>query len=224
MKIQTINLSKTYFLYKKPIPVLENVNLTLQGGEFTMLTGASGVGKSTLLQLLGTLDVPSQGQILFDGQDIFAKSSAELSFFRNKNIGFVFQFHHLLNEFTAVENVMLPLLVQHCKWHVAQKSAMEWLNRVGLAARSAHKPGELSGGEQQRVALARALVTKPQILIADEPTGNLDTKTGEDVMLLMKNMCQQQSVCTIMATHNHALLALADRHLQMPFTNLSTLC
>src|SRR4051812_37572778 len=163
------------------LPVLRGIDFEIRPGEIVSVVGASGAGKSTLLHLLGTIDLPSAGAILFDGVDVTRMSPAVLAEFRNRQIGFVFQFHHLLPEFTALENVMMPGLILRLSRNECVARAKDMLVRLGLAERLTHRPGELSGGEQQRVALARALLLKPRLLLADEPTGNLDTKTGRDM-------------------------------------------
>ena len=180
MNIDIENLSKSYFLGKAEIPVLRNISLKINEGELISLTGPSGVGKSTFLHVLGTLDTPTSGSILYAGQNVQSFIDADVARFRNENIGYVFQFHHLLSEFSALENVMMPLLMRREDKKQASARAEELLSFVGLKHRINHKPGELSGGEQQRVALARALAHSPKILLADEPTGNLDETTGQE--------------------------------------------
>src|SRR5687768_809456 len=164
--------------------------------------GASGVGKSTFLQILGTLDLPSSGSIKFDGEELTRMSAARLAEFRNRKIGFVFQFHHLLPEFTALENVMMPALIQKVAKRIAEKRAVDILGRVGLGHRLTHKPGEMSGGEQQRVALARAMVLEPELLLADEPTGNLDRHTGEEIHELFLELNRERGSTLLVMTHN----------------------
>ena len=204
--------------YRTPagyVPVLEGVDLAVAPGEMVAIIGASGVGKSTLLHILGTLDLPTTGQLLFDGNDVTRLSPTALADFRNKSIGFVFQFHHLLPEFTALENVMMPALIQRVARREAEKRAREILTRVGLAHRLTHKPGELSGGEQQRVALARALVMRPALLLADEPTGNLDAKTGEEIHELFFELNRERGTTMMIVTHNPELAARMPRRLTM---------
>src|SRR5687768_8077146 len=164
--------------------------------------GASGVGKSTLLQILGTLDLPTSGSIKFDGEELTRMSAARLAEFRNRKIGFVFQFHHLLPEFTALENVMMPALIQRISRRVAERRAADILGRVGLGHRLTHKPSQLSGGEQQRVALARAMVLEPELLLADEPTGNLDRHTGEEIHGLFVELNRERGSSLLVVTHN----------------------
>lgn len=204
MKIETQSLCKSYVLDHHELLVLKNLNLSVESGARVSITGPSGAGKSTLLHLLGTLDSPTSGKVLFDGQDIFARRSAEVSQFRNQEIGFVFQFHHLLPEFTALENVSLPLRLRGDK--SAMSKAQKWLERVGLGSRLQHKPGELSGGEQQRVALARALVTQPRLLLADEPTGNLDEQTGLAIVRIIEELNVELGMTVLMVTHNPRLV------------------
>lgn len=188
--------------------VLKGVDLTFSYGEKAAIVGASGVGKTTLLHVLGTLDRPTAGKVLYEGKDIFTLNEKDLALFRNREIGFVFQFHHLLPEFTALENTMMPCLIQGLPKREAISQAEGILNLVGLQDRLSHKPGELSGGEQQRVAVARALVLGPKVLLADEPTGNLDTKTGESVFQLLQELNQIKGVTLIIVTHN---LRLAEK-------------
>ncbi|MBA3765265.1 MAG: ABC transporter ATP-binding protein, partial [Actinobacteria bacterium] len=192
MRIEVRGLKKSYWLNDAEIPVLKGIDLVIEGGEYVAITGPFGVGKSTLLHVLGTLDIPSEGSVYMDGVDVFAQSPAEIARFRNKNIGFVFQFHHLLPEFTALENVMIPALIHRVSRADASVKARGMLERVGLAHRVTHRPGELSGGEQQRVALARALVLEPRLLLADEPTGNLDAVTGEEIHALFSELNRER--------------------------------
>ncbi len=179
------------------------------------IVGASGVGKSTLLHVLGALDRPTSGTIEFNGKQILNQSDNQLAHFRNRHVGFVFQFHHLLPEFTAVENVKLPGLIMGDSPEVATSRAIEVLKGLGLEHRLKHRPGELSGGEQQRVAIARAILNNPALVLADEPTGNLDTHTGQGVFQLLRNFNQTQGTTFVLVTHNEALTAQADRILRM---------
>ncbi len=199
------------FLSPLRISVLRGIDLTIRKGEMLAIVGTSGTGKTTLLHILGTLDRPTGGTLLHQGADIFSLDDQRLSAFRNRSIGFVFQFHHLLPEFTAMENVMLPGLIAGTPTAELTANALELLGRVGLADRTLHKVGELSGGEQQRVAIARALIRKPALLLADEPTGNLDPKTGETVFALLQELNQDMGLATIMVTHNHHLARRMDR-------------
>ncbi|MBM4278984.1 MAG: ABC transporter ATP-binding protein, partial [Deltaproteobacteria bacterium] len=186
-------------------------DLIFSQGEKAAIVGASGVGKTTLLHILGTLDRPTSGKVLYSGRDIFTLNEKELASFRNQEIGFVFQFHHLLPEFTALENTMMPCLIQGTSKKEAALRAEAMLTLVGLKDRLPHKPGELSGGEQQRVAVARALVLEPKILLADEPTGNLDSKTGESVFALLQELNRIKNITLIVVTHNPNLAAQMPR-------------
>jgi lipoprotein-releasing system ATP-binding protein len=208
-------LRKVFVHGGRLLEVLRGIELAVQPGEMVAVVGASGVGKSTLLHVLGTLDVPTEGTILFDGRDLTRMPSAKLAEFRNRDIGFVFQFHHLLPEFTALENVMMPALIQRVPRSVAETRSHEILERVGLAQRLTHRPGELSGGEQQRVALARALVLRPRLLLADEPTGNLDTVTGSAMHALFSELNAELGMTMIIVTHNPDLAARIPRQLRM---------
>jgi len=213
MHIKATGLKKSYFQGANEVKVLHGIDCELLPGSMTSLTGASGVGKSTLLHVLGTLDTPTEGSILWNDVDVLSGRSFEISAFRNQNIGFVFQFHHLLPEFTAIENVKIPLKIRRVEDGEATRRAEAMLNMVGLSHRIQHKPGELSGGEQQRVALARALITEPQLLLADEPTGNLDERTSDDIMNLMLKLNREQKVTVLLVTHNTRLAEKADYRL-----------
>ncbi|HET8577294.1 MAG TPA: ABC transporter ATP-binding protein [Methylomirabilota bacterium] len=191
--------------------VLRGVNLTVNLGESVAVIGASGVGKSTLLHLLGTLDRPTAGRVFFAGEDVFARSEAGLARLRRSEVGFVFQFYNLLGEMTALENAMLPALLQRQGMVEAREKAAAALQEVGLADRLKHRPGELSGGEQQRVAIARALVGNPRLILADEPTGNLDPKTSEVIWDLFLQLQAARGLSFVIATHNHDLARKADR-------------
>lgn len=206
--IQVQQLYKCFGNGAKRVEVLKGIDLTFLQSEKAAIVGASGVGKTTLLHILGTLDRPTSGKVLYQGKDVFAMNEREVALFRNREIGFVFQFHHLLPEFNALENTMMPCLIQGIPRKEAASRAESILTLVGLKDRLSHKPGELSGGEQQRVAVARALVLEPKVLLADEPTGNLDTKTGESVFDLLQSLNQIKGVMLIVVTHN---LKLADR-------------
>jgi len=213
--IQVQKLFKSYGNGTKRVEVLKGVDLTFSRGEKAAIVGASGVGKTTLLHVLGTLDRPTAGKVLFEGKDIYALNEKDLVFFRNREIGFVFQFHHLLPEFSALENTMMPCLIQGIPKEESISRAEAILTLVGLEERFAHKPGELSGGEQQRVAVARALVLEPKALLADEPTGNLDTKTGESVFDLLQELNRIKGVTLIVVTHNLQLAEKMSRQIQL---------
>jgi lipoprotein-releasing system ATP-binding protein len=214
-RIEVRRLGKAYIHNGKPLPVLEGVELMLSPGDMVAVVGASGVGKSTLLQILGTLDLPTSGSIKFNGEELTKMSATRLAEFRNRQIGFVFQFHHLLPEFTALENVMMPALIQRIAVDRARTMAAEILGRVGLRHRLTHRPSELSGGEQQRVALARAMVLEPSLLLADEPTGNLDRATGEAIHQLFLELNKERGSTLLVVTHNPDLAALMPRRLRM---------
>ncbi len=213
--IQVQQLFKSYGNGTKRVEVLKGVDLNFFRGEKAAIVGASGVGKTTLLHVLGTLDRPTGGKIFYEGKDIYALNEKELALFRNREIGFVFQFHHLLPEFSALENTMMPCLIQGIPKKESAYRAEAILTLVGLKERLSHKPGELSGGEQQRVAVARALVLEPKVLLADEPTGNLDTKTGESVFDLLQELNQIKGVTLIVVTHNLKLAGKLTRQIQL---------
>lgn len=213
--LEVRGLCKTYSMAGNRIEVLKGINLTLEAGTTTALVGASGAGKSTLLHLLGALDRPTAGTVEFRGEDIFRKGDQDLAGFRNRSIGFVFQFHHLLPEFTALENVMMPAMIARLPRDEARSRAENLLADVGLAQRTAHRPGELSGGEQQRVAIARALVSSPALLLADEPTGNLDMKTSEGIHALLDDLQQKTGITLVVVTHNERLAAAMGRTIRL---------
>ena len=197
------------------LEVLSGVSLGVEAGEVVAVVGESGTGKSTLLHLLGALDRPSEGEVLFEGADVFEKSDRELAAFRNRHVGFVFQFHHLLPEFTALENVAMPALIQRRRFADVRGRAMELLRVLGLEARADHRPGQLSGGERQRVAVARALMNNPGLVLLDEPTGNLDTKTADALHREIARLARTSGQAFVVVTHNLALAALADRVLRL---------
>ncbi len=201
------NLSKSYRAGANTLEVLSGINLDLETGTTTALVGASGAGKSTLMHLLGALDRPTSGTVRFRGEDIFKKNERQLAAFRNRSIGFVFQFHHLLPEFTALENVMMPALIARIPRSKAAAMAQGLLHDVGLGHRLTHRPGELSGGEQQRVAIARALALEPELLLADEPTGNLDMKTSDAIHTMLAELQVKRELTLIIVTHNERLAA-----------------
>jgi lipoprotein-releasing system ATP-binding protein len=204
-------VEKEYRTKAEPLRVLKGVNLTVHEAELVAVVGASGIGKSTLLHVLGALDRPTAGSVWFRGEDLFARSEAELTRFRREEVGFVFQLYNLLTDFSALENAMLPALIQRRPPDEARRLAVDALREVGLLERAGHRPGELSGGEQQRVALARALVGRPAMVLADEPTGNLDPKTSEDVFELFARLQAERGVAFVIATHNLDLARRADR-------------
>ncbi|MGQ0812977.1 MAG: ABC transporter ATP-binding protein [Gemmatimonadota bacterium] len=197
------------------LSILEGVDIEVMPGEAVAVIGASGAGKSTLLHLLGGLDRPTAGDVMLAGRTLATLSERELATVRNESIGFVFQFHHLLREFTALENVMMPLLISGAEPKAAKRNASELLGEVGLSARLSHKPWQLSGGEQQRVAVARALANDPTVVIADEPSGNLDTHTGEQLHELFFRLRNEHGVALVIATHNRELARRADRVLHV---------
>lgn len=208
-------LNKTFGEKSLFVPVLRGVDLALKKGECLAIMGTSGSGKSTLLHLLGGLDKPSSGSVMMAGQDVSQLNESELSRLRNKHMGFVYQFHHLLAEFSALENVAIPLLIGGASIAEANQRAFEMLQSVGLEHRVAHRFAELSGGERQRVAIARALVTKPQCVLADEPTGNLDKKTAEQIYELMLSLNQELDISLLLVTHDVQLASKMDRVLSL---------
>lgn len=213
-------LSKTYGGAAKKVEVLKSIDLSIKKGETVAIVGASGVGKSTLLNIMGALDKPSSGEVFYKNEPLFKYDDKKLAAFRNRFIGFVFQFHHLLPEFTALENVMLPALIGGAKPIEAKAKAEGLLKEVGLGERLNHKPGELSGGEQQRAAIVRALVQNPDVLLADEPTGNLDTRTGEEVFELLLELNASRSTTMVIVTHNERLAGRLTRRLKMVDGNI----
>jgi len=213
--IKVTNLHKSFSMGTYELPVLKGIDLEIKRGELIAIVGASGAGKSTLLHIIGTLDKPSSGAVTIDGQDLFRLTEAQQADFRNRRIGFVFQFHHLLPEFTALENAGMPALIQRRDPASVEADAKALLTEVGLGTRLHHKPGELSGGEQQRVAMARALMQKPDLVLADEPTGNLDTHSGDALFGLMRDLNKARGTTFIIVTHNDKLSAQADRIVYM---------
>jgi lipoprotein-releasing system ATP-binding protein len=208
--LEAVGLAKVYPMPGKDLTVLEDLTFRPGRGRLTAIVGASGVGKSTLLHILGTLDRPTRGTVSYAGRDLFALSSSALARFRNRSIGFVFQFHHLLPEFTALENVMMPGLVGHRKRSEVEPRAYNLLQTVGLEDRVTHRPAELSGGEQQRVAVARALFNEPIVLLADEPSGNLDRASSEELHGLLERLVREHGQTTVVATHDERLAVRAD--------------
>ena len=215
-------LKKTYVMGKRTLEVLRGVDVEIARGDFVALRGASGTGKSTLLHLIGGLDTPNAGEIFFDGQSLTKFSESELTHFRNRRVGFVFQAYHLLPELTALENVCLPARVARISVSTAAKRAEELLARVGLKDRLDHKPSELSGGEQQRVAIARALINEPELLLADEPTGNLDSHTGGEIIELLKNLRAEKQTTLVIATHDANVAAYAERVVELADGQINT--
>jgi lipoprotein-releasing system ATP-binding protein len=208
-------LCKTYVMGSRSLEVLKGVDLDITRGDFVALRGASGTGKSTLLHLIGGLDTANAGEITFNGQKFSGFSEGQLTRFRNRSVGFVFQSYHLLPELTALENVCLTARIARSPAGLVTQRAQDVLGRVGLAGRLEHKPSELSGGEQQRVAIARALINSPELLLADEPTGNLDSKTGLEIIELLKSLRREKNMTLVIATHDEKVAAHAERVIQL---------
>ena len=208
-------LTKTYVMGKRSLEVLRGVDVDIARGDFLALRGASGAGKSTLLHLIGGLDTPNTGEIIFNGQSFTDFSESKLTDFRNRRVGFIFQAYHLLPELTALENVCLPARIARIAVTTAKQRATELLTRVGLKDRLDHKSSELSGGEQQRVAIARALINEPVLLLADEPTGNLDSRTGGEIMELLQSLRTEKQTTLVIATHDARVAALAPRVIEL---------
>jgi lipoprotein-releasing system ATP-binding protein len=213
--LQVQKLYKHFGSGERLVEVLRGLDLSMLTGESVAIVGASGVGKSTLLHILGTLEHPSSGLVSYEGVDVFSFSEQQLAAYRNRTIGFVFQFHHLLSEFTALENCMLPALIGRTRKKESREWAESALEQVGMSHRLDHRVGELSGGEQQRVAVARSLVLKPKLLLADEPTGNLDTKSSRNIHELLLRLNQELKVSLLVVTHNMELAGILQRQLQM---------
>jgi len=213
--LEVINLCKTYGMNHKTVEALKDISFSLSRGELVTIVGASGAGKSTLLHILGALDHPTSGMIRHRGKDLFSLSDMQLAEFRNKNVGFIFQFHYLLPEFTALENTMMPALIRGYKKGEALEAAETILTFVGLKDRLTHRQAELSGGEQQRVAVARALILKPELILADEPTGNLDSRTGEAIFDLLVSLNQQLGITVVLVTHNESMALRIPRRITL---------
>ncbi|MDQ8934760.1 lipoprotein-releasing ABC transporter ATP-binding protein LolD [Acinetobacter rudis] len=214
--LEARHIQKQFNDGKSSIEVIKDLSIKVHAGEFVSIVGASGSGKSTLLHILGGLDLPSQGEVLLNGERFDHLSEAERGYLRNQHLGFVYQFHHLLPEFTALENVAMPLMLRaDADYKKVKLQAEKLLDRVGLSHRLSHTPGELSGGERQRVALARALVTQPKLMMADEPTGNLDRKTAQQIFVLLKELQQELQMAMLIVTHDEQLARAADQTLLM---------
>lgn len=213
--LEARDVRKSFSPLNQELEVLRGVNLTLAKGEMVALLGVSGTGKSTLIQILGALDRPSSGSVTVNGVDLFSLSQKKCAAFRNRHVGFIYQSHRLLPEFSALENVLLPLMIGRVPRREALPRAEQALHEVELAHRLTHRPGQLSGGEQQRVAIARAVVTNPDLLLADEPTGNLDRKTAQGVFSLLKRMNSTRGLTCLMVTHNTELAADLDRRIHL---------
>lgn len=217
--LEAFDVEKSFYTQAGELKVLKGVDLYLEEGEMISIVGASGAGKSTLLHILGALDRPTSGKVFYDGIDIFSRDNGFLTRFRNETVGFVFQFHHLLPEFTALENVMMPGLIAReylkVETEEIEERAERLLSELGLYERRDHRPGELSGGEQQRVAVARALILNPKVVLADEPTGNLDTGTGEELFNLLMRLNKEKGIAFVIVTHNESLSRRCSRVLRM---------
>ena len=211
MSIKLSNISKHY----QNLKVLDNISLDIETGKITVIVGPSGAGKSTLLQILGTLELPDNGAIIYDNLNVSDLNSSKLARFRNENIGFVFQFHHLLPEFSALENVCIPAFIQNKSKKVAEERAYELLTLLGLAERVHHKPNQMSGGEQQRVAVARAMMNSPKVILADEPSGNLDSTNAKALHELFFKLRDEWNQTFVIVTHNEELATMADRVIKM---------
>ncbi|MEP0357318.1 MAG: lipoprotein-releasing ABC transporter ATP-binding protein LolD [Paraglaciecola sp.] len=220
--LSCVSLSKEYNEAENSVTVLNKLNFAINRAEQVAIVGSSGSGKSTLLHLLGALDKPSEGEVLFEGKNIFEFSQRQQAQFRNQSLGFVYQFHHLLPEFNALENVAMPLMIGKVSIKDSNQRAMAMLEKVGLENRALHKPAELSGGERQRVAIARALVTEPKLILADEPTGNLDQKTGESIYQLLNDLRIHMQTSFVVVTHDIKLASRLDRSFNLVEGTLTT--
>ncbi|MFH1355314.1 MAG: ABC transporter ATP-binding protein [Candidatus Omnitrophota bacterium] len=212
--LQAKNIHKVFKNGKKSLAILKGVDLDINNGEFTAIVGPSGAGKSTLLHILGGLDFPSQGQVIFQGEDVYSLGDSAISRIRNQRIGFVFQFYHLLSEFTVLENILMPAMIwlnPRTQNLEPKNNAIKLLEQVGLGERINHFPSQLSGGERQRAAIVRGLINKPGLLLCDEPTGNLDSKTGHDIISLIKQISAREQMTVILVTHNLELAKVADK-------------
>ena len=209
--LEAINIHKVYTDIKKPLAALKGINLKIQEGEFAAIVGPSGAGKSTLLHILGGLDSPSSGRVSLGGENIYSLNDRQLADLRNVKIGFVFQFYHLLSEFTLLENVLLPGLIKNTKSASINDRAIRLLSRVGLQDRANHFPSQLSGGEKQRGAVVRSLINNPKLLLCDEPTGNLDSKAGEEIVSLIREISKESRMGVVLVTHNMELARSADK-------------
>jgi ABC-type lipoprotein export system ATPase subunit len=221
--IQALNLGKEYPLPEGVLRVFDGINFELLEGDLVAIMGMSGVGKTTFLNLLGALDRPTEGEILFDGEDLLTKNEKEQAEIRNRKIGFVFQFYHLLPEFTTLENIIFPLLIRGVEKRDAHERALEILREVFLEDKAKIRPAQLSGGEQQRVAIARALVNEPKLLLADEPTGNMDWKTGQAILELIRELHQKKGLSSVIVTHNDKVARFCHKVYMMDSGNLKLL-
>jgi len=215
IEVQTLGLTKIFGNGAEAIELFKELELVIRSGERVAIVGSSGAGKSTLLNILGTLEQPTSGKVLYGGENVFLRGERELANFRNRNIGFVFQFHYLLPEFNAVENVMMPGLISGFPKAEAKARAEELLDRLGLSARLKHRIGELSGGEQQRIAVARALLLRPRLFLADEPSGNLDSRTGRTLHELLVTLNETTGLTMVIVTHNQELASMMHRVLRL---------
>ncbi|MFN3396208.1 MAG: ABC transporter ATP-binding protein [Thermodesulfovibrionales bacterium] len=224
--LEAVRIEKSFYTQAGELKVLKGVDLYIEEGEMVSIVGASGAGKSTLLHILGAIDRPTSGKVIYEGIDIFSRNNGFLTRFRNETVGFVFQFHHLLPEFTALENVMMPGMIARETLRIDTEDIVDRAERLlsdlGLYERRNHRPGELSGGEQQRVAVARALIMNPRVVLADEPTGNLDTATGEDLFNLLIKLNKDRGIAFVIVTHNESLSKRCNRTLRMVDGRIST--
>lgn len=213
--LKALHLSKSFVLAEQNVPVLNDVSIDLNAGEFLAITGPSGAGKSTLLHLLGGLEKPTSGEVFIQGQNLNLLSTKERNRWRNCHLGFVYQFHHLLPEFSALENVAMPLIIRRENRQLAAQKAVDLLKKVGLEKRMHHRPSELSGGERQRCAIARAMAGNPSLILADEPTGNLDFQTGMEVFELLLSLCQAQHLALVVVTHDEKIAQFSTQKLHL---------